>query len=261
MSVMRETPGPPRPDDTKTDDERTKVHRAETKTKTPVEAKRQGPVLDDVKKDERVKVYIRSANAQTGAIGYTEHGERHANTTADGARFILKSLGHEARRTELGAVAAYLHDMGNVINREKHGQTGALLAKDILVDLGFTFEEVAVIMGAIANHEESEGGLPVSPVSAAVIIADKSDVHRSRVRNPKTTTFDIHDRVNYAATSSEIKVSRREKLITLELTIDTEVAPLMEYFEIFLSRMMLSRRAAEFLHCSFALVINNTRLL
>jgi metal-dependent HD superfamily phosphatase/phosphodiesterase len=151
--------------------------------------------------------------------------------------------------------------MGNVINREKHGQTGALLAKDILIDLGFTFEEVAVIMGAIANHEESEGGLPVSPVSAAVIIADKSDVHRSRVRNPKTTTFDIHDRVNYAATSSEIKVSRREKLITLELTIDTEVAPLMEYFEIFLSRMMLSRRAAEFLHCSFALVINNTRLL
>jgi metal-dependent HD superfamily phosphatase/phosphodiesterase len=158
-------------------------------------------------------------------------------------------------------VAAYLHDMGNVITREKHGQTGALLAKDILIDLGFTFEEVAVIMGAIANHEEAEGGLPVSAVSAAVIIADKSDVHRSRVRNPKTTTFDIHDRVNYAATNAEVKVSRREKLITLDLTIDTEVAPLMEYFEIFLSRMMLCRRAAEFLHCQFALVINNTRLL
>ncbi len=240
---MREPPGTPRPDDTKTDDETTKVHRTETKTRTPLEAKREGPTLDDVKKDERVRVYIRSANAQTGAIGYTEHGERHA------------------RRTEIGAVAAYLHDMGNVITREKHGQTGALLAKDILIDLGFTFEEVAVIMGAIANHEESEGGLPVSAVSAAVIIADKSDVHRSRVRNPKTTTFDIHDRVNYAATNAEIKVSRREKLITLDLTIDTEVAPLMEYFEIFLSRMMLSRRAAEFLHCQFALVINNTRLL
>ena len=261
MSLLRETPGQPRPDDTKTDDETRKVHRAETKTRTPVEAKREGPTLEDIKKDERVKVYIRSANAQTGAIGYTEHGERHANTTADGARFILKSLGHEARRTELGAVAAYLHDMGNVITREKHGQTGALLANPILLDLGFTFEEVAIIMGAIANHEEAEAGLPVSAVSAAVIIADKSDVHRSRVRNPKTTTFDIHDRVNYAATSAEIKVSRREKLITLELTIDTEVAPLMEYFEIFLSRMMLCRRAAEFLHCSFALVINNTRLL
>ena len=257
---MREIAAP-RADNTKTDDERTKVHRAETKTKTAVEAKRQGPTLDDVKKDERVKVFIRSANQQTGAIGYTEHGERHANTTADGARFILRSLGHEARRCELAAVAAFLHDIGNVITREKHGQTGALLSKDILADLGFTLDEIAIVIGAIANHEEDEGGLPVSAVSAAVIIADKSDVHRSRVRNPKSTTFDIHDRVNYAATSSEIKVSRREKLITLELTIDTEVAPLMEYFEIFLSRMMLSRRAAEFLRCSFALVINNTRLL
>jgi metal-dependent HD superfamily phosphatase/phosphodiesterase len=151
--------------------------------------------------------------------------------------------------------------MGNAITRDRHGQTGALLAKDILEDLSFSTEEVATIMGAIANHEEAEGGLPVSAVSAAVIIADKSDVHRSRVRNPKTTTFDIHDRVNYAATASEIKVSRKEKLITLELTIDTEVAPLMEYFEIFLTRMMLSRKAAEFLHCKFALVINDTRLL
>jgi metal-dependent HD superfamily phosphatase/phosphodiesterase len=251
----------PGPDDTKLPDERTKVHRSETKTKTPVEAKRQGPTLDVVKGDERVKVFIRAANQQTGAIGYTEHGERHANTAADGARFILKSLGHEPRRCEVAAVAAYLHDMGNVITREKHAQTGALLAKDILIDVGFPLEEVATIMGAVANHEEDEGGLPVSAVSAAVIIADKSDVHRSRVRNPKSTSFDIHDRVNYAATASEIKVSRKEKLITLELTVDTEVAPIMEYFEIFLPRMMLSRRAAEFLHCNFALVINNTRLL
>ncbi len=242
-------------------DERVKIHRTETKTKTAAEAKRQGPTLDDVRRDERVRVWTRSANQQTGAIGYTEHGERHANTCADGARFLLRSLGHEPRRCELGAVAAYLHDIGNVITREKHGQTGALLAKDILLDMHFGYEEVAVVMGAIANHEESEGGIPVSAISAAVIIADKSDVHRSRVRNPKSTTFDIHDRVNYAATSSEIKVSRKEKLITLELTIDTDVAPLMEYFEIFLSRMMLSRRAAEFLRCSFALVINNTRLL
>jgi len=242
-------------------DELIKVHRAETKTKTPVEAKRQGPTLDDVRKDPQVRVYIRAANQQTGAIGYTEHGERHAQTSADGARFILKALGHEPRRCEVAAIAAYLHDIGNAITRDRHGQTGALLAKDILEDLGFSTEEVVTILGAVANHEESEGGLPVSAVSAAVIIADKSDVHRSRVRNPKTTTFDIHDRVNYAATSAEIKVSRKEKLITLELTIDTEVAPLMEYFEIFLTRMMLSRRAAEFLRCSFALVINKTRLL
>ncbi len=258
---MAEAIPAPRRDDTVRPDELKKVHRSETKTKTLAEAKAGGPTLDAVKADARVKTFIRSANAQTGAIGYTEHGERHANTAADGARFILKSLGHEARRAEIAAVAAYLHDIGNVVTREKHGQTGALLAKDILEDLGFDLEELAVIMGAIANHEEAEGGLPVSAVSAAVIIADKSDVHRSRVRNPKTTAFDIHDRVNYAATNSEIKVSRKEKLITLELAVDTEVAPIMEYFEIFLPRMMLSRRAAEFLHCSFALVINNVRLL
>src|SRR4029078_1565669 len=155
MSTTRESPGTPRADDTKTDDETIKVHRTETKTRTPVEAKREAPPLDSVKKDERVRVSIRSANAQTGAIGYTEHGERHANTTADGARFILKSLGHEARRNELRAVAADLHDMGNLITREKHGQPGALLANPILLDLGFTFEEVAIIMGAIAHHEDA----------------------------------------------------------------------------------------------------------
>ncbi len=258
---MAETAPTQRRDDTVHPDELVKVHRAETKTKTQPESKAHGPTLDQVKAEIHVKTYIRSANAQTGAIGYTEHGERHANTSADGARFILKSLGHEPRRCEVGAVAAYLHDIGNVVTREKHGQTGALIAKDILESLAFDVEEIATIMGAIANHEEAEGGLPVSAVSAAVIIADKSDVHRSRVRNPKTTAFDIHDRVNYAATASEIKVSRKEKLITLELQIDTEVAPIMEYFEIFLPRMMLSRRAAEFLHCNFALVINKVRLL
>src|SRR5437870_13807216 len=163
----------PGPDDTKSADEQRKVHRAETKTRTPVEARREGPTLDVVKGDERVKVFIRSANQQTGAIGYTEHGERHANTSADGARFILKSLGHDARRCEIAAVAAYLHNMGNVVTREKHAQTGALLAKDILIDLGFPLEEVATMMGAVANHEEDEGGLPVSAVSAVGIIADK----------------------------------------------------------------------------------------
>jgi len=242
-------------------DTRAKVHRGTARTKTPREAKREGPALEAVRGDERVRTFIRSANQQTGAIGYTEHGERHANTCADGARFILRSLGHEPRRCELAAIAAYLHDIGNAVTRDKHGQTGALLAKDLLEDLGFEYDEIATVMGAIANHEEEEGGQPVSAVSAAVILADKSDVHRSRVRNPKTTSFDIHDRVNFAATSSEIKVSRKDKLITLDLTIDTEVAPLMEYFEIFLSRMIQCRRAAEVLHCSFALIINDTRLL
>ncbi|CAN5179925.1 HD domain-containing protein [soil metagenome] len=261
MAQGARAPLPRHPDDTHAPDELKKVHRAETKTKTPSAAKLGGPTLEDVRGDERIKAYIRAANQQTGVIGYTEHGERHARTSADGARFILRSLGHEARRCELAAIAAYLHDVGNAITRDRHGQTGALLVNGVLTDLGFSIDEVGTVMGAIANHEEAEGGLPVSAVSAAVIIADKSDVHRSRVRNPKTTTFDIHDRVNYAATASEIKVSRKEKLITLELTIDTEVAPLMEYFEIFLTRMILSRRAAEFLRCSFALVVNGTRLL
>jgi len=150
--------------------------------------------------------------------------------------------------------------IGNVITREKHGQTGALLAHDILVDLGFDIEDVATIMGAIANHEESEGGLPVSAVSAAVIIADKSDVHRSRVRNPKTTTFDIHDRVNYAVEQSFLRVDSDARTVSLELTIDTTISQVMEYFEIFLGRMQLCRLAAEVLHCRFKLLINGAEL-
>src|SRR5256885_15860303 len=141
----------PRPDNTKSADERVKVHRAEPKTRTPVEARREGPTLDTVKADERVKVFIRSANQQTGAIGYTEHGERHANTSADGARFILKSLGHEARRCEVAAVAAYLPDKGNRVKRGEDRQPGAPLAKENLADLGFPLDEIATMMGAIAN--------------------------------------------------------------------------------------------------------------
>jgi len=258
---MSEVLPQPRPTEAEAPDEERRVHRTEVELELPAGIKPPLATFEAIRADERVRTWIRSANQQTGAIGYTEHGERHALTTADGARFILKALGHDARRCEIAAVAAYLHDIGNVVTRHMHAQTGALLAKDILSDLGFTLEEVATVMGAVANHEESEGGQPVSAVSAAVIIADKSDVHRSRVRNPKTTSFDIHDRVNYAATSAEIKVSRRDKRITLQLAVDTSVSPLMEYFEIFLSRMSLSRKAAEFLHCAFALVINDTRLL
>ena len=257
---MREAAAAPRPDDTGAPDEQKKVHRAEPKTRTSAEAKREGPTLDTIKADPRVKTYIRSANQQTGAIGYTEHGERHANTSADGARFILKSLGHDARRCEVAAVAAYLHDIGNVITRESHGQTGALLSEAILVDNGFELEEVATIMGAIANHEESEGGLPVSAVSAAVIIADKSDVHRSRVRKTGHIDHDIHDRVNYAVEQSFLRVDSDARTVSLELTIDTQISQVMEYFEIFLGRMQLCRRAAEMLDARFRLVVNGSEL-
>jgi len=250
----------PRRDDTRMPDEQKKVHRAETKTRTAPEAKREGPTLEVVKADPEVRTFIRSANAQTGAIGYTEHGERHANTSADGARFILKSLGHEARRCEVAAIAAYLHDIGNVVTRMNHGQTGALLARHILEGLEFATDEIATIMGAIANHEEQEGGLPVSAVSAAVIIADKSDVHCSRVRNPKTTAFDIHDRVNYAVEKSFLNVDESRKAVTLELTIDTSISQVMEYFEIFIARMVMCRKAAELLGAKFHLEINGVDL-
>ncbi len=237
-----------------------KLQRGPAKTRTEREAKTLGPTLEQVREHPRVRAFIRSANEQLGVVGYTEHGERHARTCADSARFVLKALGHEARRCEVAAIAAYLHDIGNVVQRDNHAQIGAIIAKDILTEMRFTDEEIATIMGAVGNHEE-DGGQPVSAVSAAAILADKSDVHRSRVRNPKTTSFDIHDRVNYAATAVHIRVDRRQKLITLELSIDTTQSPIMEYFEIFLPRMVLCRRAAEFLHCSFALVINTTRLL
>jgi metal-dependent HD superfamily phosphatase/phosphodiesterase len=238
-----------------------KLQRGPAKTRTEPEAKLEGPTLEQVRDHPRVRAFIKSANEQLGVAGYTEHGERHARTCADSARFVLRSLGHDARRCELAAIAAYLHDIGNVITRDRHAQTGAVISGEVLRELRFSEDEIAVVMAAVGNHEGEEGGQPVSAVSAAVILADKSDVHRSRVRNPRTTSFDIHDRVNYAATAVNIRVDRREKLITLELTIDTAVSPLMEYFEIFLSRMVLCRRSAEYLRCSFALVINNTRLL
>ena len=239
----------------------TKLQRGPTKTRTEARAKREGPTLERVRNHPRVRAFIKSANEQLGVVGYTEHGERHARTCADSARFVLRSLGHDARRCEIAAIAAYLHDMGNVVTRDRHAQIGAVLAKDVLTELRFNEDEIATIIAAVGNHEGEEGGQPVSAVSAAVILADKSDVHRSRVRNPKPTTFDIHDRVNYGATAVQIQCDRRQKLITLDLAIDTTQSPIMEYFEIFLPRMVLCRRAAEFLHCSFALVINNTRLL
>ncbi len=216
--------------------------------------------LDEVKRDPEVDAYIIKANEYTGAIGYTEHGSRHANLTASIAYNTLKRLAYQEREAQLAAVAAYLHDIGNLVNRINHEHTGAVLANEILLRLGMDPVERAVVMGAIGNHEE-KGGEPVSPVGAAVILADKSDVHRSRVRNPDPTTFDIHDRVNYAVEHSFLRVDEKSKTISLELTIDTKLSQVMEYFEIFLSRMVMCRRAAQFLSCEFKLQINGAKLL
>ena len=215
--------------------------------------------LEDVQNDPELSLYIASADRVMDAMGYTEHGFRHANLVANIGYQVLHRLDFTEREAQLACVAGYLHDVGNALARDAHGQTGGVLVYQSLRDR-VEGADLMPVIAAIANHEEAEG-TAVSPISAAVILADKSDVHRSRVRKAVNVDRDIHDRVNYAVTASEIKVSRKEKLITLELAVDTEVSPIMEYFEIFLPRMMLSRRAAEFLHCNFALVINNTRLL
>lgn len=218
------------------------------------------PALDDVKRDAEVEAFLTKANEYTGIIGYTEHGPRHANLCANIASNVLRRLGFDERTVRLGAIAAYLHDIGNLVSRANHEHTGAILADGILGRLGMLAEERAIVMGAIGNHEERHGEA-ISPVGAAVILADKSDVHRTRVRNPDRSTFDIHDRVNYAVEHSFLRVDEKSKTVTLELTIDTAISQVMEYFEIFLDRMLMCRRAAEFLGCGFKLQINGVKLL
>jgi len=216
--------------------------------------------LEMVKADHEVQIYLNKAHEHLGAIGYTEHGARHAELVSRISHNILTHLEYPERQAELAAIAGYLHDLGNVVSRHNHGQTGAMIALSILKRLGMPPEEIAEVLAAIGNHEE-EYGQPVNILSAALILADKSDVHRSRVRNPDLATFDIHDRVNYAAERSFLRVNGAQKTITLELKIDTSISPVMDYFEIFLTRMVMCRRAATYLGCNFELTINETRLL
>lgn len=216
--------------------------------------------LKQVAKDPEVRALILEADRQLEVLGYTEHGLRHARLVAKNARQLLLDLGYEERSAELAGIASYLHDIGNVVNRDQHERISALLAREVLLRLGMEFGEVARVIAAIGNHHE-EGGNPVSEVSAALILADKADVHRSRVRNPAFIKFDIHDRVNYAVRRSTLTVDRDGRRIVFDLSVDTNIAPVMEYFEIFLSRMIISRRAADFLRCRFELVLNGTRLV
>ena len=216
--------------------------------------------LDDVRRDREVQVFVRKADENLGVLGYTEHGPRHCDLVAAVAADVLLRLGYPERTAELAAVAGYLHDIGNGINRLDHGIGAALLSRHILERLGMEPDEYAEVMCAIGNHEE-EYGQPVSPLAAAVILGDKSDVHRSRVRVIDPETDDIHDRVNLATTRSELTVDLGEHAITLELEIDTGIIQVMQYFEIFLDRMVMCRRAAESLGCRFGIVINGTRLL
>jgi hypothetical protein len=216
--------------------------------------------IEDLKQNEKVKSLIAKADQLLGEIGYTEHGQRHASLSANIAYNIMIRLKKPEKQAHLAAIAAYLHDIGNVINREYHAQTGAVLAYDILTEVGMPYQDVLEVVGAIGNHDE-KNGQPVSDICAAAILADKSDVHSSRVRTLDMIKQDIHDRVNYAAKSSFLRVDEDKKTISLEIKIDTSVSQVMEYFEIFLSRMVVCRRAAEYLKMRFELEINGQRLL
>lgn len=216
--------------------------------------------LDQVKEKPDAQALIRAADDQLGALGYTEHGFRHAGLVANIAQNVLLRLGRPERQAQLAAIAGYLHDIGNVVNRQDHATAGALVARDLLREMGMRWDELALVVGAIGNHEERIGE-PASDVSAALIIADKSDVHRTRVRNQNPLTFDIHDRVNSASQRSFVRVNDHDKTITLEITIDKEQASLADYFNIFLPRMMFIKRSSDFLGVQFRLEINQTRML
>ncbi len=215
--------------------------------------------FQDIVKNPEIKTYLEKGNKYIGTLGYTDHSLLHAQRAAKIAHMILTSLGFDKRTAELGRIAGYMHDIGNVVNRIDHAQSSAVISFNILTRLGMQPREIAKIVAAIGNHDEGTG-TPVNQIAAALIIADKTDVRRGRVRSRDVLDFDIHDRVNYAATESEVSVLP-DKTIRLDLTIDTEICAIMDYFEIFLTRMMMSRRAAEFLGSRFELVINGTRLI
>ena len=215
---------------------------------------------EELQRNPTIRAYISRADESLRALGYTEHSFAHVTHVAETAGYILSTMGYDAHLIELAKIAGYLHDIGNLVNRIEHSQSGAVMAFQILTSLGFGAEDVATIVTAIGNHDEGTGR-PVSPMAAALILADKSDVRRSRVRNQDKSTFDIHDRVNYSVTKAELKINESKTLIKLKLHIDTRYGSVMDYFEIFLNRMTLCRRAAETLGLQFKLIINEQQLV
>ena len=215
---------------------------------------------EELKKNKSVKAYITGADRSLAALGFTEHSFAHVTKVAATCDSILSVLGYSAHETELAKIAAYLHDIGNLVNRIDHSQSGAVMAFRILDKLNMDASDIATVVSAIGNHDEGTG-VPVDAISAALILADKSDVRRSRVRNRDKSTFDIHDRVNYSVRSSSLEISEDKKIIVLKLSIDTRYGSIMEYFEIFMQRMILCRKAAEKLGLTFKLEINGQQLL
>lgn len=215
---------------------------------------------EDLKKNKAITSYIEKADESLKALGYTEHSFAHVTKVANTAAFILSSLGYDEHTVELVKIAAYLHDIGNLVNRVDHSQSGAVMAFRILDNLQMDADDIATIVSAIGNHDEGTG-VAVNAVAAALIIADKSDVRRSRVRNADLSSFDIHDRVNFSVVNSHVEFSVDMKAIILKLEIDTEISPVMDYFEIFIGRMIMCRKAAEKLGLSYRLIINNQQLM
>ncbi len=216
--------------------------------------------FNKIQKDPEITGMLRTANDHLGVVGYTEHGVRHGKWVGRTAQKLLKNLGIDGRQADLAGISGYMHDLGNIINREDHAQSGAQLAFQLLREREMPIEEITTVISAIGNHHEEHAD-PVNNVSAALILADKADVHRSRVRNPSMIKFDIHDRVNYAVQKSDLSVLPEERIIRLNLKVNTKISQVMEYFEIFMSRMIVSRRAADFLNCTYELSVNDNRLL
>lgn len=218
------------------------------------------PDFETIRRSEEIRTYIHQADASLLALGYTEHSFAHVTKCAVTAAQLLEELGYDQRQVELAKIAGFMHDIGNVVNRVDHAQSGAVMAFRILDKMGMAPEDVAVVVTAIGNHDEHTA-YPVNAVAAALILADKSDVRRTRVRNRDTIRFDIHDRVNYAVESSQLTLDKERKELVLALQIDTDISPVMDYFEIFLSRMILCRKASEFFGLRFRLTMNGTAVL
>ena len=215
---------------------------------------------EQIRQDEAIKTYIRQADASLAALGFTEHSFAHVGRVAEMAGYILGTMGYPERTVELAKIAGYLHDIGNLVNRVEHSQSGAVMAFRLLDKMGFPAEEICTVVSAIGNHDEGTG-VPVNPVAAALILADKSDVRRSRVRVTDMKDFDIHDRVNYSVTKSELKINEKKTNVKLKLSVDTHFSPVMNYFEIFMNRMIMCRHAAEALGLDFKLIINEQIML
>ena len=216
--------------------------------------------FEQINKNEEIRCYISSADQSLRALGYTEHSFGHVELVANRAAEILRALGADDREIELTRIAGFLHDIGNLVNRSDHSQSGALMAFRILDNMGMPAEEIATIVTAIGNHDEGTG-VPVNRVAAALILADKSDVRRSRVRNNDFAAFDIHDRVNYSVVNTDLGINTEDKTIRLSIEIDTSISSIMDYFQIFLGRMTLCCRAAERLGLSFKLTINDQNFI